>query len=127
MSSISAVELTTSRLPHAFSDILGSGHHVLLAHMTCMYNVLVLPLVIFKCPCASWDGTCASLVVRTPRTLALATVLQAALAWLPGVTPPVVPEAGDAYSKALLWDLPAPGSWDGVSYVFDPANVSDVI
>jgi len=102
VSSIFAVELTTSTLPHAFSDILGSGHHVLLAHMTCMYNVLVVPLVIFMCPCTSWDGTSASLVVGTPRPLALGTVLQTALAWLPGVTPPVVFEAADAYSKALL-------------------------
>jgi len=151
-----AVGLTTSRLPWTLSFLTPSFEtfrqhtysttawiciiiiittiigleitpRILLLDMTRSYDPLVLVYVVLMYPCTSWDGTGASLVVGTPRPLALGTVLQTALAWLPGVTPPVVFEAADAYSKARLCDLPAPGSWDGVSYVLDPADVSDVI
>ena len=93
--------------------------------MTRSYDPLVLVYVVLMYPCTSWDGTCTRLVLGTPRPLALDTVLQAALAWLPGVTPPVILEAGYAYDKVLLGALD--GRWDGLVLVIGSISISYII
>lgn len=64
------------------------------------------------------------LEVGTLRTLALATVLQAALTWFPGVTPHAVPEAENAHDDTLFGDLDSLGGGCRLAFTLGSVHVS---